>query len=183
VRAVDDQMRARPVGADHRADAMTEAAVLDALILDDAVPAYDVDVDVGQGDAVRSRRHRVPARGRRTDRPTGPRCIRGGQPAEGVVTVYANRAGLELWGSARLSWLREVMSSLVKELLARLDSALAGALSGRRQLTFRTAGEALHVHAPEHLERGAEVLAGVQAAPLATQPFRVHELRAGEVHA
>ena len=46
VRAVDDQLRTRPVGADHRADAKTEAAVLDALILDDAVPAYGVDVDV-----------------------------------------------------------------------------------------------------------------------------------------
>jgi len=51
VRAVDDQLRTRPVGADHRADAKIEAAVLDALILDDAVPAYgiDVDVDGGQG--------------------------------------------------------------------------------------------------------------------------------------
>ena len=46
VRAVDDQLRTRPIGADHRADAETEAAVLDALILDDAVPAYGIDVDV-----------------------------------------------------------------------------------------------------------------------------------------
>jgi osmotically-inducible protein OsmY len=46
VRAVDDQMRTRPVGAGHRAHAKTEAAVLDALILDDAVPAYGIDVDV-----------------------------------------------------------------------------------------------------------------------------------------
>ena len=46
VRAVDDQLRTRPIGADHRAHAVTEAAVLDALILDDAVPAYGVDVDV-----------------------------------------------------------------------------------------------------------------------------------------
>ena len=46
VRAVDDQMRTRPVGADHRAQAETEAAILDALILDDAVPAYGIDVDV-----------------------------------------------------------------------------------------------------------------------------------------
>jgi osmotically-inducible protein OsmY len=45
-RAVDDQMRTRPVGAGHRTAAETEAAVLDALILDDAVPAYGVDVDV-----------------------------------------------------------------------------------------------------------------------------------------
>jgi osmotically-inducible protein OsmY len=49
VRAVDDQMRTRPVGAEHRAAAETEAAVLDALIRDDAVPAYGVDVDVDGG--------------------------------------------------------------------------------------------------------------------------------------
>jgi osmotically-inducible protein OsmY len=46
VRAVDDQMRTRPVGAEHRSAAETEAAVLDALILNDAVPAYGIDVDV-----------------------------------------------------------------------------------------------------------------------------------------
>ena len=49
VRTVDDQLRTRPVGADHRADAKTEAAVLDALIHDDAVPAYGIDVDVDGG--------------------------------------------------------------------------------------------------------------------------------------
>jgi osmotically-inducible protein OsmY len=49
VRAVDDQMRTRPAGAEHRAAAETEAAVLDALILDDAVPAYGIDVDVDRG--------------------------------------------------------------------------------------------------------------------------------------
>jgi osmotically-inducible protein OsmY len=49
VRAVDDQLRTRPVGADHGADAKTEAAVLDALILDDAVPAHGIDVDVDRG--------------------------------------------------------------------------------------------------------------------------------------
>jgi osmotically-inducible protein OsmY len=46
VRTVDDQLRTRPVGADHRAGAETEAAVLDALILEDAVPAFGIDVDV-----------------------------------------------------------------------------------------------------------------------------------------
>jgi osmotically-inducible protein OsmY len=49
VRAVDDQLRTRPVGAEHSADAKTEAAILDALILDDAVPAYGIDVDVDGG--------------------------------------------------------------------------------------------------------------------------------------
>jgi osmotically-inducible protein OsmY len=46
VRAVDDQMRTRPEGAEHRAAAEMEAAVLDALILDDAVPAYGIDIDI-----------------------------------------------------------------------------------------------------------------------------------------
>ena len=49
VRAVDDQLRTRPEGADHQANAKTEAAVLDALILDDAVPAYGIDIDVDGG--------------------------------------------------------------------------------------------------------------------------------------
>ena len=49
VRAVDDQLRTRPVGADHRADAETEAAILNALVDDDAVPAYGIDVDVDAG--------------------------------------------------------------------------------------------------------------------------------------
>ena len=49
VRAVDDQLRTRPAGAGHGTDAKTEAAVLDALILDDAVPGYGIDVDVDGG--------------------------------------------------------------------------------------------------------------------------------------
>ena len=49
VRTVDDQLRTRPVGAEHRTSAATEAAILDALILDDAVPAYGIEVDVDGG--------------------------------------------------------------------------------------------------------------------------------------
>ena len=49
VRAVEDQMRTRLAGADQRADAKTEASILDALILDDALPAYGIDVDVDGG--------------------------------------------------------------------------------------------------------------------------------------
>jgi osmotically-inducible protein OsmY len=49
VGAVDDQMRTRPVGAEHRAAAETEAAVLDAFILDHAVPAHGIEVDVDGG--------------------------------------------------------------------------------------------------------------------------------------
>ena len=50
VRAVDDQLRTRPVGGDHTANARIEAAVLDALILDDAVPVHGIDVDVDGGE-------------------------------------------------------------------------------------------------------------------------------------
>jgi osmotically-inducible protein OsmY len=39
VRAVDDQLRTRPIGADHRAHAVTEAAVLEPLILYEGLPA------------------------------------------------------------------------------------------------------------------------------------------------
>jgi len=42
-------LRTRPAGAERRTAAETEAAVLDALILDDAVPAYGIDVDVDGG--------------------------------------------------------------------------------------------------------------------------------------
>jgi osmotically-inducible protein OsmY len=49
VRAVDDQIRTRPAGDDHRIAAETEAAVLDALLLVDAVPAHGIDVDVDGG--------------------------------------------------------------------------------------------------------------------------------------
>ena len=49
VRAVDDQLRTRPEGAEHRTGAEMEAAILDALIRDDAVPAYGIDVDVDGG--------------------------------------------------------------------------------------------------------------------------------------
>jgi osmotically-inducible protein OsmY len=46
---VDDQLRVRPMGIDGRADADTEAAVLDALIADDELHASDVAVDVDDG--------------------------------------------------------------------------------------------------------------------------------------
>jgi osmotically-inducible protein OsmY len=50
VRTVDDQLRTRRVGAEHRTAAETEAAVLDALIFDDAVPAHGIEVDVDGGE-------------------------------------------------------------------------------------------------------------------------------------
>jgi osmotically-inducible protein OsmY len=49
VRRVDDELEVRVMGIDGRADADTEAAVLDALAADEAVHARDVDVDVKDG--------------------------------------------------------------------------------------------------------------------------------------
>jgi osmotically-inducible protein OsmY len=49
VRDLDDQLRVRPMGIDGRADADTQAAVLDALIDDDELHADDIDVEVRDG--------------------------------------------------------------------------------------------------------------------------------------
>jgi len=46
---VDDQLHVRVMGADGRADADTEAAVIDALIVDREVGAADIDVEVRDG--------------------------------------------------------------------------------------------------------------------------------------
>jgi len=51
VRRVDDQLEIKHLSIEGRADADTEAAVLDALIADDELYAADVDVDV-DGDTV-----------------------------------------------------------------------------------------------------------------------------------
>ena len=50
VRRVDDELEVQIMGIDGRADADTEAAVLDALAADEQVHARDVDVDVKDGD-------------------------------------------------------------------------------------------------------------------------------------
>ena len=49
VRRVDDELEVQIMGIDGRADADTEAAVLDALAVDEQVHARDVDVDVKDG--------------------------------------------------------------------------------------------------------------------------------------
>jgi osmotically-inducible protein OsmY len=46
---VDDQLRVRLMGIDGRADADTEAAVIDALIASDDVHVDDIDVEVSEG--------------------------------------------------------------------------------------------------------------------------------------
>jgi osmotically-inducible protein OsmY len=49
VRHVDDDLDVRLMGIDGRADADTEAAVLDALAADEEINAGDIDVEVKEG--------------------------------------------------------------------------------------------------------------------------------------
>jgi osmotically-inducible protein OsmY len=51
VHDVDDQLQIRLMGLDGRADADTEAAVLDALVADDELHVSDIDVEVRDGAA------------------------------------------------------------------------------------------------------------------------------------
>ncbi|MEA2171250.1 MAG: hypothetical protein QOF76_4550 [Solirubrobacteraceae bacterium] len=123
VRAVDDQMRTRPVGAKHRTAAETEAAILDALILDDVVPAYGIEIDVDGGKATLWGAVDIAAQRDAAER-----------IAVRVPGVSEVRNRLKVWiavsaedaarcptpqmagGSACVSWLREVTSSLVNTL-------------------------------------------------------------------
>ena len=72
---------------------------------------------------------------------------------------------------------------LRRQLVERLDGALAHRLAGGQQLAAGALGERLHAHLGEHLVRGAQLLAGVDAAVLAAQPLAVEQVRAGERHA
>ena len=68
-------------------------------------------------------------------------------------------------------------------MLAGLDLALADALAGGQQLTLGALGERLGAHAREQLERGAQLVAGVDAAPLASQPLAIEQVGPRELHA
>ena len=67
------------------------------------------------------------------------------------------------------------------ELAAGLDGALAGRLAGGQQLARGALGERLGAHRGEQLVRGAQLLARVEAAALAAQPFAVEQVRASEL--
>src|SRR6185437_12177857 len=70
---------------------------------------------------------------------------------------------------------------LCRELVTRLDGALAYRLAGRRQLTPGALGEPLRAHAAEHLVGGPQPLAGVRAPVLPAQPLAVQEQAAREL--
>ena len=71
------------------------------------------------------------------------------------------------------------LSFLGGEFIAGLDGAFADTLAGGQQLALGARSERLDPHRVEHLERGAQLLAGVQAPALAPQPLAVEEVGAG----
>src|SRR5437763_1279124 len=71
--------------------------------------------------------------------------------------------------------------SLVRgEIVTGVHAAFPDAFAGRQELSLGARGECLGAHAREHLERGAQLLARVEAATLAPQPFAVDEVGARE---
>ena len=66
------------------------------------------------------------------------------------------------------------------QVVERLDRALAHRLPGGEQLATRALGEDLHADLGQQRVRGAELLAGVDAAVLAPQPLAVDQHRAAE---
>src|SRR5690348_17409405 len=69
------------------------------------------------------------------------------------------------------------------ELGGGLGGALADTLAGGPQLARGPVGEPAGSHGGEHLMRGAQLLAGVDAPVLPAQPLAVQEMGAGELHA
>src|SRR4051794_17603312 len=67
------------------------------------------------------------------------------------------------------------------QLLAGLQPALADALAGGQQLTLGAGGERRGAHARELLDRRAQLLASVEAAPLAPQPLAIEQARPREL--
>lgn len=79
VRDVDDQLRVRLMGLDRRADADTEAAVLDALIADREVHVADIDAEARDGAVTLRGIVELPAQRERAERIVmavpGVRCV------------------------------------------------------------------------------------------------------------
>src|SRR5215208_5495431 len=70
---------------------------------------------------------------------------------------------------------------LRRELVARLDSALARPPARRHDLAAGALGERLHADPLEQLVGGAQLRARIRAPALPAQPLAVEQMRAGEL--
>ena len=92
----------------------------------------------------------------------------------GLRNSCAPISGFVLPSAARCA----ICSSCGRQVVERLDRALAHRLPRRQQLAPGALGEHLHADLGQHRVRGAELLAGVHAAVLAPQPLAVDQQRA-----
>ena len=83
--------------------------------------------------------------------------------------VRPSRASLAIWAS----WAVRSVSGL--------DRALAHRLAGGQQLAAGAFGEPFHAHRGQHLVGDAKLLARVDAAIFAPEPFAVEQMRAGQI--
>jgi osmotically-inducible protein OsmY len=159
VRHVEDGLDVRLMGIDGRADADTEAAVLDALLAEDEVRARDIDVDVDDGAVTLSGRVEVVSQRDRAER------IALGVP--GVASVE-NRLRVRLTVSA-------------DEVAGRVTDALGcDAIVGRESITVRVTGN--DVVLSGWVTSAAQHGAAVAAAERAPGVARVHdEITVGDV--
>src|SRR3954454_15352811 len=65
---------------------------------------------------------------------------------------------------------------LGRQLVARLVDALAHLRAGGQQLVAGAMGESIRAHRDQHVVRGAQLYAGIDAALLAAEPLAVEEV-------
>jgi osmotically-inducible protein OsmY len=152
VRHVEDGLDVRLMGIDGRADADTEAAVLDALLAEDEVRARDIDVDVDDGAVTLSGRVEVVSQRDRAER------IALGVPA---VASVENRLRVRLTVSA-------------DEVAGRVTDALGcDAIVGRESITVRVTGNDVVLSGA--VTSRAHHDAAIAAAEAAPGVARVHD--------
>jgi osmotically-inducible protein OsmY len=145
VRRVRDQLAARPLGIAGRADADTQAAVLDAFIADDQLHAADIDVSVRDGNVT----------------------------LRGIVELAAlreraTRVALSVAGVSHVTNLLRVWLTVsAEDVAARVTQAVGlGTLTGANEIVVRVSDNDVtlsgHVSAPEHREAA---LAAAARAP------------------
>jgi osmotically-inducible protein OsmY len=145
VRRVRDQLAARPLGIAGRADADTQAAVLEAFVADDQLHAADIDVSVRDGNVT----------------------------LRGIVELAAlreraTRVALRVGGVAHVTNLLEVWLTVsAEDVAARVTQAVGvGTLTGADEIVVRVSDNGVtlsgHVSAPEHREAA---LAAAARAP------------------
>jgi len=152
VRHVDDELEVRIMGIDGRADADTQAAVLDALAADDEVHARDIEVEVNDGAVTLSGLVEVASQRERAER-----------VALGVPGVASVDNHLRVW-----------LTVSADDVAERVTDALGrDAILGLETITVRVTGN--DVALSGSVESPAQHDAAIAAAEGAPGVARVHD--------